>query len=164
MRGKILGETGRKGFRKTMGQFCTGVVVATAFHDKQPIGLTLQSFVSISLEPLLVAISPGKNSVTWPLIREAGSFCINILAQDQQIICETMSKSGKDKFTGIEWSPSDNGFPVFPGNIATIECGVESEYEAGDHTIVIGRVTNFELNDHEKDPLVFFRGAYGTVI
>ena len=75
-----------------------------------------------------------------------------------------MSKSGKDKFTGIEWSPSDNGFPVFPGNIATIECGVESEYEAGDHTIVIGRVTNFELNDHEKDPLVFFRGAYGTVI
>ena len=147
-----------------MGQFCTGVVVATAFRDKQPIGLTLQSFVSISLEPLLVAISPGKNSVTWPLIREAGSFCINILAQDQQIVCETMSRSGKDKFTSIKWGPSDNGFPVFPGNIATIDCGVESEYEAGDHTIVIGRVTNFELNDHEKDPLVFFRGTYGTFI
>ena len=164
MRGNILGETGRATFRKTMGQFCTGVVVATAFRDKQPIGLTLQSFVSISLEPLLVAISPGKNSVTWPLIREAGSFCINILAQDQQIVCETMSKSGKDKFTSIEWGPSDNGFPVFPGNIATIECDVESEYEAGDHTIVIGRVTDFELNDHEKNPLVFFRGAFGTVI
>ena len=147
-----------------MGQFCTGVVVATASYDKQPIGLTLQSFVSISLEPLLVAISPGKNSVTWPLIREAGSFCINILAQDQQIVCETMAKSGKDKFTRIEWGSSDNGFPVFPGNIATLECDVENEYEAGDHTIVIGRVTNFELNDHEKDPLVFFRGAYGTVI
>ena len=160
----ILGENGTEAFRKTMGQFCTGVVVATAVYDEQPIGLTLQSFVSISLEPLLVAISPGKNSVTWPLIREAGSFCINILAQDQQIVCETMSKSGKDKFTGIEWGPSDNGFPVFPGNIATIECDIESEYEAGDHTIVIGRVTNFELNDHEKDPLVFFRGAYGTVI
>ena len=74
------------------------------------------------------------------------------------------SKSGNNKFTSIEWGPSDNGFPVFPGNIATIECDIESEYEAGDHTIVIGRVTNFELNDHEKDPLVFFRGAYGTVI
>ena len=160
----ILGENGTEAFRKTMGQFCTGVVVATAVYDEQPIGLTLQSFVSISLDPFLVAISPGKNSVTWPLIREAGSFCINILAQDQQIVCETMAKSGKDKFTRIEWGPSDNGFPVFPGNIATLECDVENEYEAGDHTIVIGRVTNFELNDHEKDPLVFFSGAYGTVI
>ena len=70
----------------------------------------------------------------------------------------------KDKFMNIDWNLSQRGFPVFPGNIATIECDIESEYDAGDHTIVIGRVTDFELNDHEKDPLAFFRGAYGTFI
>ena len=159
-----MGEIGKEAFRKTMGQFCTGVVVATACDDKQPIGLTLQSFVSISLDPLLVGISPGKSSVTWPLIREVGKFCINILAHDQKSICEAMSKSGKDKFMNIDWNLSQRGFPVFPGNIATTECDIESEYEAGDHTIVIGRVTDFELNDHEKDPLAFFRGGYGTFI
>ena len=160
----ILGENRTKAFRKTMGQFCTGVVVATAVYDEKPIGLTLQSFVSISLDPLLIGISPGKSSATWPLMREIGKFCINILSHEQKSICQAMSKSGKNKFKNIDWRPSSNGFPIFPGNIATTECDIESEYEAGDHTIVIGRVTNFELNDHEKDPLVFFRGAFGTVI
>jgi flavin reductase (DIM6/NTAB) family NADH-FMN oxidoreductase RutF len=159
-----LSEVVSKDFRATMSQFCTGVVVATAWHEEQPVGLTLQSFVSISLEPLLIAISPGKSSVSWPRIREAGKFCINILAKDQQPICDAMSKSGNDKFERIDWELNVMGFPCFPDSIAGINCEIDDEHDAGDHTIVIGRVLDFDLNKADKEPLVFFRGQYGTFV
>mgnify|MGYP001183946724 FL=1 len=157
-----MSEVVSKDFRVTMSQFCTGVVIATACQDDQPVGLTLQSFVSISLEPLLVAISPAKSSVSWPKIRDSGRFCINILAQDQQSICEAMSKSGKDKFLNIDWKLNERRLPSFPGSIATIDCEIDAEHDAGDHTIVIGRVLEFDLMNEDKEPLVFFRGQYGT--
>ncbi len=159
-----LSEVASKDFRTTMGQFCTGVVVATTWHEEQPIGLTLQSFVSISLEPLLIAISPGKSSVSWPRIRDAGKFCINILARDQQLVCDAMSKSGNDKFEHIDWQLNALQLPYFSESIASINCEIEAEYDAGDHTIVIGRVSDFDLKNSEKEPLVFFRGQYGTFV
>ncbi len=159
-----MSEVVSRDFRATMSQFCTGVVIATACYDDQPIGLTLQSFVSISLEPLLVAISPGKSSLSWPKIRDVGEFCINILAQDQQSICDAMSKSGDDKFLNIDWELNAKRFPCFPESIATIDCEIDAEHDAGDHTIVIGRVSEFHLKNEDKEPLVFFRGQYGTFV
>ena len=159
-----MSEVVSKDFRTTMSQFCTGVVVATAWHEERPVGLTLQSFVSISLEPLLIAISPGKSSVSWPRIREAGKFCINILSKDQQSICDAMSKSGHDKFESIDWKLNAMRFPYFSESIASINCEIDVEHDAGDHTIVIGRVLDFDLKNADKEPLVFFRGQYGTFV
>ena len=78
-------------FRNVMGNFCTGVVVATGLHEGAPAGFAAQSFVSLSLDPPLVALCPGKNSSSWPKLRDSGSFCVNILAADQQPICDAMA-------------------------------------------------------------------------
>ena len=75
-------------FRSAMGQFCTGVVVATACLDGEPVGFAAQSFVSLSLAPPLVALCPAKTSTSWPLIRDSGNFCINILAANQRQMAE----------------------------------------------------------------------------
>lgn len=159
-----MGEMVLEDFRKTMSQFCTGVVVATAWREERPVGLTLQSFVSISLDPLLIAISPGKSSVSWPKIRDAGKFCISILADDQRSVCDAMSKSGDEKFSEIDWTMNGMQLPCFPGSIASINCELEAEHDAGDHTLVIGRVVDFDLTYKDKDPLTFFRGRYGTFV
>lgn len=159
-----MGSVSSSGFRNTMSQFCTGVVVAAACYEKEPVGLTLQSFVSISLEPFLISISPGKSSVSWPKIRGAGKFCISILAEDQRSLCDAMSQSGKDKFADVDWTLNQEQLPCFPGSIASVNCEIEAEHDVGDHTIVIGRVIDFHLSCSEKRPLTFFRGDYGTFV
>ena len=73
-----------------------------------------------------------------------------------------MSKSGKDKFLNIDWKLNERRLPCFPGSMATIDCEIDAEHDAGDHTIVIGRVSEFDLMNEDKEPLVFFRGQYGT--
>ena len=77
-------------FRSTMGQFCTGVVVASACLEGEAVGFAAQSFVSLSMDPPLVALCPAKTSTSWPKIRDSGSFCINILAADQKAVCDAM--------------------------------------------------------------------------
>jgi len=148
-------------FRTTMSQFCTGVVVATACLDGEPVGFAAQSFVSLSLDPPLVALCPARTSSSWPKIRESGSFAINMLASDQQHICDAFARSGGNKFEGLDWSPAGTGSPVLEGILAYVDCTLEGEHEAGDHTIAIGRVQSLEVRD-AGTPLLFFRGAYGS--
>ena len=150
-----------RAFRSAMGNFCTGVVVATGVIEGAPAGFAAQSFVSLSLDPPLVALCPGKQSSSWPKLRDSGSFCINILAADQKSVCDAMARSGGDKFAGIEWRAGATGSPVLAGVLGYVDCDMEAEHDAGDHTIAIGRVRDFQLNDSEKGPLLFFRGGYG---
>lgn len=147
-------------FRQTMGQFCTGVVVATGCLDGTPHGFAAQSFVSLSLEPPLVALCPGKSSTSWPKIRASGSFCINVLAADQQHICDAFARSGGDKFASFAWHPGETGAPVLEGILAYMDCSLEAEHDAGDHTIAVGRVRALEVVQ-AGSPLLFFRGGYG---
>ena len=148
-------------FRNVLGHFPTGVTAVTAVNNGKPIGMAIGSFTSVSLEPPLVAFLPGKESGSWKEIREAGSFCVNVMGQDQMEVCGVMASRAEDKFADVEWSPAGSGSPIISGSIAYIDCYIEMIHDGGDHDIVIGRVLKLEVMD-SKSPLVFFQGNYGT--
>ena len=148
-------------YRQVLGHFPTGVTVVTAAPDHQPVGLAVGSFTSVSLEPPLVAFLPTKTSTSFPKIREAGCFCVNVLADDQEDVCRVFASSGGDKFQGIGWRPASTGSPILHEVLAWIDCDIDAIHEAGDHFIVVGRVRELEVARREGGPLVFYRGGYG---
>jgi len=149
-------------FRRVLGHFPTGVAVVTAIDpDGQPAGMAIGSFTSVSLDPPLVAFLPDKNSSSYPRIRAAGSFCVNFLTAEQEWICRTFAAKGGDKFQHIEWTPApESGAPVLDGVLAWIDCQLDVVHEAGDHYIVLGRVTGLGTTS-DSLPLLFFQGGYG---
>ena len=149
-------------FRNVLGNFCTGVVVATGCLEGLPAGFAAQSFVSLSLQPPLIALCPAKSSTSWPKLRASGSFCVNVLAVDQRRISDAMAQPGGDAFEEFDWQPSGTGSPVLDGVIAYIDCELVDEHEAGDHTIAVGQVRDFRVLAGEKPPLLFFQGSYGS--
>jgi flavin reductase (DIM6/NTAB) family NADH-FMN oxidoreductase RutF len=108
----------------------------------------------------LVAFCAAHSSTTWPKIKEAGAFCVNILGERQEDVCRRFAMKGGDKFTGLGWRPASTGSPVLNDVLAWIDCTIESMHDAGDHLIVVGRVHELELGV-EGTPLLFFRGGYG---
>lgn len=152
-------EAQRRYFRDVLGHFSTGVVVVTASSSSGLAGMTCQSVVSLSLDPPLVLFCPAKSSTSWPLIRAAGHFCVNILAADQAALCATFARSGGDKFAGVGWSPGVTGAPVLEGTLAHVECTLEVVHDGGDHEIAIGAVVDLSVR-RSAQPLVFFRGAF----
>ena len=152
-------------FRDVLGLFCSGVTVITSISDSQPVGMTCQSFSSVSLEPPLVMFSPAKTSRAWPLMQRAGFFTVNILATGQSELSNAMATKGDEKFTGVEWTTATTGAPVIEGVLGYIDCTVQQVVAAGDHYIVIGRVKELAVGDGtDKDPavepLLFFGGKY----
>ena len=148
-------------FRQVLARFATGVVVVTGATPDGPAGLTCQSFSSLSLEPPLVLFCPGKTSSSWPRIRESGAFAINVLSAKQEDISRVFATKEPDKFRGIGWKPGSTGSPILTDVLAAIDCRVEAEHEAGDHTIVVGRVSELHITDDHPGPLLFYRGGYG---
>ena len=136
------------------------MTVVTCLSGGRPLGLAVNSFTSASLEPPLVAFCVSRASSTWPKLRVAGMFCVNILAEDQEALSRTFAAHGADRFLGLGWTPAPSGAPVLSGVLAWIDCAVEAEYDAGDHLIVVGRVLELDVG-HEGRPLVFYRGGYG---
>lgn len=147
-------------FRQVLGHFPTGVTIVTATNDRKPVGLAVGSFTSVSLEPPLVAFCPGGTSSSWPFIEQAGKFCVNILAEDQEGLCRHFAGKSDDKFAGIGWKASPLGSPILDGVIAWIDCTIEVVHPGGDHVIVLGLVHDLEVAA-PGGPLVFFRGGYG---
>jgi 3-hydroxy-9,10-secoandrosta-1,3,5(10)-triene-9,17-dione monooxygenase reductase component len=150
-------------FRRILGHFCTGVVIVTATHDGEPVGMTCQSFSSLSLSPPLVMFSPARTSTTWPRIRQAGSFAVNILAEDQGALCRVFAVSGADKFADVQWEPGVTGAPLIAGALAYIECHLEAVLAGGDHDIVLG--APIALSEQaDRAPLLFFRSTFGKFV
>jgi 3-hydroxy-9,10-secoandrosta-1,3,5(10)-triene-9,17-dione monooxygenase reductase component len=148
-------------FRQVLGHFPTGVTVITAHPvGHQPVGLTIGSFTSVSLDPPLVGFLPQKISTAWPFVRDAGAFCVNILAHGQDDLCWRFAKPGEDKFDGVEWRPAETGSPILEGALGWIDCRIEEVVDAGDHWFVLGRV--FDMDATEGDPMLFFKGKLGT--
>ncbi len=147
-------------YRQVLGHFPTGVTVITAALDGAPVGMAVGSFASVSLEPPLVAFFAGLGSSSWPKIQAAGSFCVNILAEDQEGVCRRFASKEEDKFAGLGWSPAGSGSPLLDGVVAWIDCEIESVTDAGDHVCVMGRVRDLSVG-HDGAPLLFFRGGYG---
>jgi flavin reductase (DIM6/NTAB) family NADH-FMN oxidoreductase RutF len=148
-------------FRSVLGNYPTGVCVITGVsHDGEAAGLVVGSFTSVSLDPPLVAFFPDRASSSWPLVRAGGYFCVNVLADDQIELCRRFASRGGDKFAGTSHRMSDRGIPLLDGVVAHIECAIADEIDAGDHTIVLGRVETLAV-ERAAGPLLFFKGAYG---
>jgi flavin reductase (DIM6/NTAB) family NADH-FMN oxidoreductase RutF len=155
-------------FRNVLGHFPTGVTVVTGLDATgAPHGITIGSFVSVSLDPPLVGFFPGIASKSWQAIAESGSFCVNILGAGQDELCWKFAKepaAGEtSKFAGVDWTASATGSPILPGIIGSIDCKVEAVHETGDHLFVIGRVHDMSHADDVNDAMVFFRGKVAAV-
>ena len=146
-------------FREVMGHLPTGVSIVTGAGADGPVGLAVGAFMSISLEPPLVAVSPAKSSTSWPAIRASGRFCVNVLSEHQAELARRFAVSGGEKFAGTDWRPGPSGSPILAGAVAWIDCRIDSEQEAGDHWLVLGAVIELDV-EAEAEPLIFHRGAF----
>ncbi|SDE65596.1 NADH-FMN oxidoreductase RutF, flavin reductase (DIM6/NTAB) family [Paracoccus isoporae] len=145
-------------FRDALGSFATGVTVVTIASPRGPQGLTANSFASLSLAPPLVLWSPGKFSRRHDLFAEAGHFSVHVLADGQKSLADRFTRGG-DQFAGLEVTRSPEEVPVIPGVLTRFDCAREAAHDAGDHTLVIGRVLRVETG--EGAPLVFAQGQWG---
>jgi 3-hydroxy-9,10-secoandrosta-1,3,5(10)-triene-9,17-dione monooxygenase reductase component len=149
-------------FRDVLGRYASGVTVVTTTVDGVPIGMTCQSFTSVSLDPPLVAFLPTRQSRAFAAIRRTGTFCVNLLAADQADVSDRMAGPSDEKFTGLAWRPAPGtGSPLLEGIVGYVDCTVEAVHEAGDHFIVVGRVVALAA-DGDGRPLVYHRGVYTT--
>lgn len=149
-------------FRDVLGRFASGITVVTTMSNDEPIGMTCQSFSSVSLTPPLVLFVPARTSRAWPRIQRAGKFCVNFLADGQSELSNTMASRGADKFADVAWRPSPvTGSPVFDGTLGYVDCTIHAVHEAGDHYIVIGQVQDLVVGDG-AEPLLYFQGKYRT--
>ena len=148
-------------FRDVLGHLPTGVVAITGVDDDGiPAGFIVGTFVSVSLDPPLVAFFVTKESTSFRRIRATGSFCANILSARQEPLCRSLAARGGDKFADIEWHQSGSGSAIIDGAVAWVDCHIESISEAGDHEIVIGRVSDLGISA-PTIPLLFFQGGFG---
>jgi flavin reductase (DIM6/NTAB) family NADH-FMN oxidoreductase RutF len=150
-------------FRHVLSHVPTSVVVVTGVRpDGSKAGMVVGSFTSISLDPQLVGFYPAHTSTSWPPIREAGRFVVNVLAQGQGDLARRFARKGGDKFQGLDVAPApQTGAPILrEGVVAWIECEMDREIELGDHFLVVGRVLGLDVVSGDDHPMVFSRGAY----
>lgn len=158
----LAAESAARRFRDVLGRFATGVAVVTTTGEHGPVGLTVQSFASVSLDPPLVVFSIARTARSWPVIERVGTFCANLLAGHQEPLAITMASRGTDKFAGVEWSPTrETGSPRIHGCLGYVDCRVDAVHDAGDHLLVLGRVLDLDHSDDDS-ALLFYRGQYGV--
>lgn len=151
-------------FREVMGRLAGGVTVVTALGgDGLPRGFTATAVCSVSLVPPLVLVCVGTDANTPGAIREAGRYALSFLHSEDTASADRFAGSKGRKFEGVEWVVAPGGSPLLPGVLAWVECDVEREVDAGDHTIFIGRVTAAAIESATGSPLVHFGGRYHTV-
>ncbi len=146
-------------FRELCGRFATGVaVVTTVDAESRPMGMTINSFTSVSLSPALVSLNIDHSADLHRLLTSTARFAVNMLQSGQESLARNFAESLPDRFDGLGWELSARGNPVLDGILAVIECDSHARFAAGDHTIVVGQVvagTTFPGR-----PLVYFRGGY----
>ena len=147
-----------RAFRDALGRFATGVAFVTAAPDGEPTGLIVNSFTSVSLEPLLVAFCPSHRSLTWARMRRARRFGVSVLGRRHERATRRAAPAGADRFADLDWEPGRSGAPLLTDALAALECETVAEHPAGDHSIVVGRVEGLRVSAID-DPLVFFAGT-----
>ena len=148
-------------FRQVMGNFPTGVTVVTTMgEDDQPYGVTVNSFTSVSLDPLLVLVCLDNQLSGLESFQSSRRFAVNILSEDQEDISNYFATSGTDRSQDF-YVEGKTGAPLLKGAVATLECELVEMLPAGDHTIFLGEVRSAEIEEtNQKNPLLFFRGHY----
>ncbi|WP_027144615.1 alpha/beta fold hydrolase [Mesorhizobium sp. WSM3626] len=146
-------------FRRALGSFLTGVTIVTTIGPEgEPRGFTANSFTSVSLDPPLVLVCIAHKALGHPVFATSKSFAINILNEDQKAASGIFASKAADKFASVAWRPGQTGSPLLDGSVASFDCDMERLVDAGDHSILIGRVRDFEHNSSQ--PLGYCRGAY----
>ncbi len=149
-------------YRAALGQFTTGVTIVTACTpDGRLLGMTANSFNSVSLTPPLVLWSLSTQSSSMPGFRSAAHYAINVLAADQRLLAERFSRKGIDRFEGVAWRAGLTGAPVIDGAVAVFECRNRSQHEEGDHLIFVGEVAHCRRRVGAA-PLVYHGGRFFT--
>jgi len=153
-----------KAFRDALGSFPTGITVMTASSDEAShIGITVNSFTSVSLDPPLVLWCIDRRSRRYPAFAGTQGFTVSILASGHKAVSARLAGAGEHSLDGIALIPTELGPPALADSLAVFECALESVQDAGDHAILIGRVLRFWRNDGAGAPLVYFRGKYGAL-
>ena len=151
-----------KAFRNALGQFATGVTVITTLDaEGNKIGMTANSFSSVSLDPMLVLWSIAKTSRSFEAFVEARQFAIHILAADQKVLSGQFASNCADRFCDVPHHDGLGGVPVLDDYSAVFQCETECRYEGGDHIIIVGRVIAFD--NRGKAPLIFHAGRYADL-
>jgi 3-hydroxy-9,10-secoandrosta-1,3,5(10)-triene-9,17-dione monooxygenase reductase component len=145
-----------------MGQFATGVAVVTVDAPSGPQGMTANAVASLSLEPVLVLVCFDNAARTLPEVERAGRFGVNVLSAGQEHLARRFASKDAAKFAEVAHSVHD-GIPVLDGALAWVGCELERVVPGGDHTIGIGAVQAAELGPPGTEPLIWFRGSYGSL-
>lgn len=145
-------------YRHALGRFATGIALVTADSNKGPVGMTINSFSSVSLDPALVLWSVAKHSGRYKLFTEARHFAIQVLAENQYQEAMDFTKDAQ-AFSSDNWLIGEDNVPLSNSALARFECKQEAVYEGGDHTIIVGRVLRF--SQRSGNPLVFAAGEFG---
>ncbi|KQZ62298.1 alpha/beta fold hydrolase [Sphingopyxis sp. OPL5] len=147
-------------FRDALGCFATGVTVVTAMcPDGTPIGLTANSFTSVSLDPPLLLVCIANNAGSAPYLRDAERFAVNVLQIGQQPTSNRFAGKGEDRFGVTPWEVGEYGTPVLTGSLSSFECSRDAVHDGGDHFLLVGRVLK-AIFEPRRDPLLYFRGKY----
>jgi len=151
-----------RALRDAFGAFATGVTVVSG-HDGggERVGLTANSFTSVSLNPPLLLVCPARTASALPALQASGRFAVNVLTLDQQSVAERFTKRGVDRFADPGWTDW-HGLPVLRGTCASFVCDLHVELDGGDHAILVGRVTALRT-DPRAEPLLYVRGRYRQV-
>lgn len=149
-------------YRQVLGTVPTSVAIITSLVEGEPVGVSVGSFTSVSLDPPLVGFFIAETSTTWPRIAPTGGFCASILSSEHEEVCRLFASRNADKFAGCTWTPSESGRPIIDGSVAWIDCTIDSTHPAGDHLLVLGRIESMGLSGRDE-PLIFLGGRYGRL-
>ena len=146
-------------FRRACAQFATGVAVASAVDEhRQPHGLTINSFTSVSLDPPMVLICIDRTSSLLAIFEQAGRYGLSFLGEPQHSLSTRFAQRGQDRFDGVQWICGASGVPLIPGALAHLECKIARSVSAGDHDILIAEVVSADIQT--GSPLLYYGSAY----
>jgi flavin reductase (DIM6/NTAB) family NADH-FMN oxidoreductase RutF len=156
---EFRGGSDARTLRDAMGCFATGITIVTTIEDGRPIGLTANSFTSVSLEPPLLLVCIARTASSGRVLREAEHFGVNVLQIGQQPASSRFAGKGEDRFRATAWAPGETGVPLLDGSLVSFECKRHAVHEGGDHFILVGEVVRAQF-EPRRDPLLYFRGKY----
>ncbi|MEP9352025.1 flavin reductase family protein [Xanthobacter sp. KR7-65] len=145
--------------RNALGRFATGIAVVMAKDEQGPIGVTVNSFSSVSLDPPLILFCMARTLNSLERLEKATAYSVNILLGSQKDISNRFARAGEDKFADVAWTDGRLGAPLLTPAHAVFECVPYAHYDGGDHVIFVGRVVHMHA-EGEDDPLLYYRGSY----
>lgn len=154
-----------KEFRQALGHFATGVTIITAqsVEGEAPIGVTANSFTSVSMQPPLILVSLAKSLRSLNIILSASTFAVNVLPREQAHLSSRFARPGEAKWAGVTRDDGLRGTPLVAGRMAHFECRRWANYDGGDHIILVGEVLDYQAQS-DSEPLIFYCGSYHRLL